>query len=137
MFCDLCYCYYYKVAGLHTGFWGGGRGDLTDDLRMYMRRCHTYILVNKSHNAVITNFLFACVCNHIICAVYITCILLWNSGGGGGGGRDPSAPPPPLYATLINLKIDSSNLLYIKSCFYSIIEWGIYMTLYKIITRYY
>ena len=25
----------------------GGRGDLTDNLRMYMRRCHAYILVNK------------------------------------------------------------------------------------------
>ena len=81
---------------------GGGGSDLTDN----MRRCHAYILVNRSHNnAVITNFfLFACVCNHIICAVYITCILLWNSGGGGGGGGgggDPSAPPPPLYATLV------------------------------------
>ena len=72
---------------------GGGRGDLTDDLRMYMRHCHAYILVNKSHNnAVITN-----VCNNI---VLYTCTLLWNSGGGGGGnsswggGGDPSAPPP-------------------------------------------
>ena len=93
---------------MHTGFFsggggggGGGRGggDLTEDLRMYMRRCHAYnILVNKSHNnAVITNdFLFACVCHHIICAVYIRCILLWNSGGGGGGGRSaPPRPPPP------------------------------------------
>ena len=66
---------------------------------MYMRHCHAYLLVNKSHNNAACNnkiFLFACVCNHIICAVYITCILLWNSWGGG----DPSAPPPPLYASL-------------------------------------
>ena len=41
-----------STAGLHTGFFsgggGGGGGDLTDDLRMCMRRCHAYIiLVNK------------------------------------------------------------------------------------------
>ena len=57
-----------------------------------MRHCHAYILVNKSHNNACCDkrFIFACVCNHIIYAAYITCILLWNSGGGG----DPSVPPP-------------------------------------------
>ena len=54
------------IPGLHTGFFlEGGGGDLTDDLHvcMYMRRCHAYILVHKSHNnAVITNFFFLLVC---------------------------------------------------------------------------
>ena len=73
---------------------GGGRGDLTDDLHMYMRRCHAYILVNKSHNnAVITNL---CMSYHL-CYIYYMYIIM-DSGRGGG---DPSAPPPPLYATLI------------------------------------
>ena len=44
-------------------FWGGGggggRGDLMDDLRMYMRRCHAYILINKSHNNAVISF---CLC---------------------------------------------------------------------------
>ena len=85
-------------------FWGGGgggggagrggRGDLTDDLHMYMCRCHAYILVNKSHNnAVITNL---CMSSYHLCYIYYMYIIM-DSGGGGG---DPSAPPP-LYATLI------------------------------------
>ena len=42
-----------------------------------------YMLVNKSHNNAVI-----CVCNHI-CAVYIACILLRNS----GGGEIPVCPP--------------------------------------------
>ena len=94
-------------AGLHTGFFsgggggGGGGGDLTDDLRMYMRRCHAYILVNKSHNnAVITNDFFLLVYMssyyHYLCCIYYMYIIMefW----GGGGGEIPVRPP--LYATL-------------------------------------
>ena len=71
---------YSKVlsTGLHTGFFsgggggGGGRGDLTDDLCMYMRRCHAYILVNKSYNnAVITNDCFLLVYVIILFVLYI------------------------------------------------------------------
>ena len=63
----------YRIFFSGGGGGGGGRGDLTDDLCMYIRRCHTYniILVNKSHNNAVISF---CLC--IIYAVYITCILL-------------------------------------------------------------
>ena len=41
-------------------------------LRMYMRHCHAYILVNKSHNnAVITNNFFLLVYVIILFALYI------------------------------------------------------------------
>ena len=86
------------MTGLHTGIFGGGKGDLTDDLRMYMRCCHAYILVNKSHNnAVITNFFFLLVYVIILFVLYILhvyCYGILGGGGGGGGGGDPSAPPP-------------------------------------------
>ena len=68
--CNIC-----TFAGLHTGFFsgGGGGGDLTEDLRVYMRRCHAYnILVNKSHNnAVITNDFFLLVYVIILLVLYI------------------------------------------------------------------
>ena len=81
-------------AGLHTGFFsGGGRGDLTDDLRMYMRCCHAYILVNKSHNnAVITNDCFLLVYVIILFVLYILHVYYY---GILGGGRSQCAPPPP------------------------------------------
>ena len=103
------------TTGLHTGFFfWGGRSDLTDDLRMYMRRCYAYILVNKSHNnAVITNFFFLLVYVIILFVLYILHVyyygILGGGGGGGGGnsswgggGGDPSAPPPPPPPSVCN-----------------------------------
>ena len=49
----------YRIFFWGGGGGGGGRGDLTDDLRMYMRRCHAYILINKSHNNAVISF---CLC---------------------------------------------------------------------------
>ena len=96
--------YEYRMQGC-VFFWGGGgggeRGDLTDDLRMYMRRCHAYILVNKSHNnAVITNDFFLLVYVIMLFVLYILHVYYYGILGGGGGGRSQCAPPPPLYATL-------------------------------------
>ena len=96
-FAGVCVC---VCAGLHTGFFsGGGRGDLTDDLRMYMRRYHAYILVNTSHNnAVITNNFFLLVYVIILFVLYILHVYYYGilgGGGGGGGGRSQCAPPPP------------------------------------------
>ena len=60
---------------LGGGGGGGGRGDLTDDLCMYMHRCHAYILVNKSHNnAVITNNFFLLV--YVIILLFVLYISL-------------------------------------------------------------
>ena len=77
------------------------RGDLTDDLRMYMRRCHAYILVNKSYNnAVITNDFFLFVYVIILFVLYILyyMYIIMEFWGGGGG----SQCTPPLYATLLS-----------------------------------
>ena len=70
---------------------GGGRGDLTDDL-------HMYILVNKSHNnAVITNLCMSSYHLCYLCYIYYMYIIMDS----GGGEEIPVRPPPPLYATLI------------------------------------
>ena len=57
-----------------------------------MRRCHAYILVNKSHNnAVITNDFFLLVYVMMLFVLYILHVEFW----GGGGGRSQCTPPPP------------------------------------------
>ena len=55
-------------------------------LRMYMRHCHAYILVNKSHNnAVVTNNFFLLVYVIILFALYILHIYYYGILRGGGG----------------------------------------------------
>ena len=93
----MCICI--QIQGcIQDFFWGGGggggRGDLTDDLRMYMHRCHAYILVNKSHNnAVITNNFFLLVYVIILFVLYILHVY-YNGILRGGGGEIPVRPPP-------------------------------------------
>ena len=61
---------------------------------VYMRRCHAYILVNKSHNkAVITNDFFLLVYVIILFVLYILHVYYYGILGGGGGGRSQCAPP--------------------------------------------
>ena len=96
-----------QYAGLHTesftGGGGGGRGDLMDNLRMYVRRCRVYILVNKLHNnAVITNGFFLLV--YVIILILCCIIILHVYYCGILGGEIPVPPPPPplcMHATLI------------------------------------
>ena len=53
-------------------------------LRMYMRHCHAYILVNKSHNnAVVTNNFFLLVYVIILFALYILHIYYYGILRGG------------------------------------------------------
>ena len=61
---------------------------------MYMRRCHAYILVNKSHNnAVITNDFFLLV---YVIILFVLCILyVYYYGILGGRRGSQCAPPPP------------------------------------------
>ena len=95
---QVCSCYRILFRVAYRIFSGGG-GYLTDDLRMYMRRCHAYILVNKSHNnAVITNDFFLFVYVIILFVLYILHVYYFGilgGGGGGGGGEILVCPPPP------------------------------------------
>ena len=86
-----------QYTGLHTAFffWGGGGGGGRGD------DCHAYniILVNKSHNAAITNdfFLLVYVINVILFVLYVLHVDYYGILGGGGG----SQCTPTLYATLV------------------------------------